>query len=417
MTSRDDRKGGRCACSAPGQTAAGPLQLKSNPNSRVRRDDELVPPAVSNVLRAPGFAMDTELIEDARIHLGAHLNDVRLHADELAGQSAAAVGARAFTAGRHIVFGSGQYAPRTAEGRKLIAHELAHVLQQADGRVAAPAGGIAVDPSAEREADKLGDRLHAVRTSSAFTTAVPRGSGAPVEVTAAGPPSGGTGSISMSRPQRGSGIRADVGPRVLQRQVAATDPDPKLPGCKTLLDLIKETVVVLIQRGADLVNDPLGLQWDNWHVPKGNAGSVVGHQQQYEGWRNRLRNLISEWDEDDCNSTGLRVPREARDLVFKPVPEPIRRPRPDTEPKPWERPGARRVAAAARGAAIGAGAGLIIGGVVGALVGGAGGTLVAPGVGTIGGGGAGAVAGATKGAGLGAGAGAAIGGLIGWLLE
>jgi hypothetical protein len=212
------------------------------------------------------------------------------------------------------------------------------------------------------------------------------------------------------------------GTRMLQRQVGGIAPNPKLPGCKDLLSEIKKAVVVLISRAADLINDPLGLQWDNWNTPKfmpdgTDLGSVVGHQQQYEGWRNRLRNLISEWDDDDCNSTGLRVPGDARDLAFKPVPQPIRRPRPETEPKPWQPPGARRAAAAAKGAAIGIGAGLVLGGVIGAILGGAGGTLVAPGVGTVGGGVAGAVAGAQAGMNAGAVVGGAIGGLIGWLSE
>jgi hypothetical protein len=55
---------------------------------------------------------------------------VRVHADPRAAASAAALSARAYTVGPHIVFGPGEYAPHTARGRDLLAHELTHVRQQ-----------------------------------------------------------------------------------------------------------------------------------------------------------------------------------------------------------------------------------------------------------------------------------------------
>ena len=208
---------------------------------------------------------------------------------------------------------------------------------------------------------------------------------------------------------------------MVQRQAGGAAPGPPLPECQDLLTRIKEAVAELIRRAAELISDPLGLQWDNWNTPKimpdgTNVGSVAGHQQQYEGWRNRLRNLIGEWDDDDCNQTGLRVPQDARNLQFRPAPAPTPRPRPEPgKPKPWESPGAHRVGVAARGAAIGAGAGLVLGGIIGAVLGGGGGTFVAPGFGTIAGGAGGWAAGAAAGAAVGAPIGAAIGGLFGWL--
>lgn len=62
---------------------------------------------------------------------GRDLGQVRVHADPVAAASAARVDALAYTVGHHIVFGAGQYVPGTPAGRHLIAHELAHVLQQA----------------------------------------------------------------------------------------------------------------------------------------------------------------------------------------------------------------------------------------------------------------------------------------------
>lgn len=69
------------------------------------------------------------------VHLGTRLNRVRIHDDTQAASAARAVDARAYTVGRHIVFGAGQYAPHAPAGRALLAHELAHTVQQrsADG--------------------------------------------------------------------------------------------------------------------------------------------------------------------------------------------------------------------------------------------------------------------------------------------
>jgi hypothetical protein len=61
---------------------------------------------------------------------GRDFGSVRVHSDDDAHESAAAVNARAFTLGHDVVFGTGQWSPGTTEGRRLLAHELAHVTQQ-----------------------------------------------------------------------------------------------------------------------------------------------------------------------------------------------------------------------------------------------------------------------------------------------
>ncbi|MBV9957041.1 MAG: DUF4157 domain-containing protein [Acidobacteria bacterium] len=63
-------------------------------------------------------------------HFGADLGGVRVHTDASAAEAAAALNARAFTVGRDIVFGAGEYAPETDAGQRLLAHELTHVGQQ-----------------------------------------------------------------------------------------------------------------------------------------------------------------------------------------------------------------------------------------------------------------------------------------------
>ena len=61
---------------------------------------------------------------------GRDFSQVRVHADTRGAESARAVNARAYTVGRDVAFESGEYTPGTSEGKKLIAHELTHVVQQ-----------------------------------------------------------------------------------------------------------------------------------------------------------------------------------------------------------------------------------------------------------------------------------------------
>jgi hypothetical protein len=117
-----------------------------------------LPPVVHDVLRTSGQPLDPATRSLMEPRLGHSFSDVRVHADSRAGESAAAVGAHAYTVGSDIVFGAGQYAPSSADGRRLIAHELAHVVQQVgpnETTAIQPALEIgAVDAPEEREADR-----------------------------------------------------------------------------------------------------------------------------------------------------------------------------------------------------------------------------------------------------------------------
>ncbi len=89
-----------------------------------------VPPVVHEVLSSPGQPLDegTRAFMEPRFEYD--FSQVRVHTDDRAAESAQAVNALAYTIGRDVVFGAGQYAPGTSEGRKLMAHELTHVVQQ-----------------------------------------------------------------------------------------------------------------------------------------------------------------------------------------------------------------------------------------------------------------------------------------------
>ena len=88
------------------------------------------PPIVHDVLRSPGHPLDAAAKAFMEPRFGHDFNRVQVHTDELASTSAAAVASRAYTVGADVVFRQGEYSPATMEGRRLLAHELAHVIQQ-----------------------------------------------------------------------------------------------------------------------------------------------------------------------------------------------------------------------------------------------------------------------------------------------
>jgi hypothetical protein len=88
--------------------------------------------SVEHAVASPGRPLGWPLQQDMEQRFGHDFSQVRVHADAVAEQSAQDVNARAYTMGYHIVFGRGQFAPETHEGRRLIAHELTHVVQQSD---------------------------------------------------------------------------------------------------------------------------------------------------------------------------------------------------------------------------------------------------------------------------------------------
>jgi len=98
-----------------------------------------VPPLVHNVLNSGGGQpLDATTREFMEPRFGFDFSQIRVHADERAAESAHSVSARAYTVGQEIVFGEGQYAPGTSEGKRLIAHELTHTLQQGANRTLNP---------------------------------------------------------------------------------------------------------------------------------------------------------------------------------------------------------------------------------------------------------------------------------------
>jgi hypothetical protein len=112
--------------------------------------DTEVSAVVRDVLQSPGQPIDAATRAFIEPRFGHDFSKIRVHADGQAARSASAVNALAYASGRHLVFGAGQYAPMTAPGRRLLAHELTHTIQQG-------AGGHAPATAATLQRQVVGD--------------------------------------------------------------------------------------------------------------------------------------------------------------------------------------------------------------------------------------------------------------------
>lgn len=86
---------------------------------------------------------------------GIDLSGVRVHMDKQAAEAAQAVNARAFTVGPNITFGRGQYSPNSIEGKRLLAHELTHVMQQSNIPQSSPVSTASPSKPKEKKAEML----------------------------------------------------------------------------------------------------------------------------------------------------------------------------------------------------------------------------------------------------------------------
>jgi hypothetical protein len=93
-------------------------------------DPIVAPPIVHDVLQSPGRPLDAVTRAFMEPRFGHDFSKVRVHVGAQAAESARAVSSLAYTVGHHVVFAEGRYAPTTPAGRRLLAHELTHVVQQ-----------------------------------------------------------------------------------------------------------------------------------------------------------------------------------------------------------------------------------------------------------------------------------------------
>ncbi|MCG3116936.1 MAG: DUF4157 domain-containing protein [Candidatus Manganitrophus sp. SA1] len=122
-----------CACGATcPKCQTKPLQTKRIEPGH--SEQTTAPPIVHDALRSSGQPLDPVTRAFMEPRFGYDFSHVRVHTDLKAAISSQSIQALAYTAGRDIVFASDQYSPQTESGKRLLAHELAHVVQQGDGQ-------------------------------------------------------------------------------------------------------------------------------------------------------------------------------------------------------------------------------------------------------------------------------------------
>ena len=119
------------ASSSAAQTGKGatPLQIQCV-SGGVAPSNEVADGTVDDALAVPGRPLESRVRQEMEHHFGYDFSHVQVHSDRKASESARTLGARAYTVGQHIVFSAGEYQPTSTSGRRLLAHELTHVLQQ-----------------------------------------------------------------------------------------------------------------------------------------------------------------------------------------------------------------------------------------------------------------------------------------------
>lgn len=152
----------KCSCGGSGG-AEGECEECRNKEMLQRRatgsiTPSLVPPIVQEVLDSPGHPLDAATRAYFEPRFGHDFGRVRIHSDARAAESAQAVDALAYTMGNHISFGSGSYRPRSNQGRELLAHELAHVVQQSRSGYGITAGESHFEAEADRVASAVTSR-------------------------------------------------------------------------------------------------------------------------------------------------------------------------------------------------------------------------------------------------------------------
>ena len=125
------------ACDEGGVSAERQTEQPGREHERVQKDNRssdsglsAAAPIVHQAVGSSGHPLNPAIRTFMERRFDDDFSRVRVHTDSRAAASALAVDAKAYTIGRDVVFGAGQYAPETSQGKKLLAHELAHVKQE-----------------------------------------------------------------------------------------------------------------------------------------------------------------------------------------------------------------------------------------------------------------------------------------------
>ena len=242
-----------------------------------------VPAIVKRVLSSPGDSLDNDARVQMESRFGHDFSRVRVHTDAPAAESARAVNALAYSVGQQIVFGSNQYAPGSETGKRLLAHELAHTIQQ--GEVGAVPNSLTISNSAdsrERDADAAADAAVGqdkvvaplrntgntgpllARTPddpSPTSTSTPGATPTPAP-SDAGPTEAGP---TKTPPTQAEPADAGTKPAPAPKKVCLTfDDGPLFPGTKDVLSALGDTIkaTFFLQGSKMVASDKLMLEGD-----------------------------------------------------------------------------------------------------------------------------------------------------------
>lgn len=151
----------KCSACARDEEGEGVVRRQPDASAGAPQRDLGGAPIGDGLLRSPGQPLGGEVRAMLEPGFGRSLGNVRVRADADAARAADSLHARAFTVGSSIWFGAGEYRPETRDGRRLLAHEVAHTVQQAGGPVGAQ-GKLTIgrtDDPAERAADDAADAV------------------------------------------------------------------------------------------------------------------------------------------------------------------------------------------------------------------------------------------------------------------
>lgn len=170
------------------------------PSAAHGTESSMAPPSVDQALADPGWPMEPTLRASMERQFGSDFSRVRVHSNAEAERSARDVNARAYTVGRDIVFGAGQFAPHTLSGRRLIAHELSHVVQQ---------GGMSKQLFRQRDEDDEEQKRHAAEQVPDAGAPLPAGGDSTTGPSSEGPPSAASDTL---KPAAGTSPPPATGP-------------------------------------------------------------------------------------------------------------------------------------------------------------------------------------------------------------
>lgn len=170
----------KCACGGSGGATGECEECKEKEKQTLQRKASgaaqpgVAPPIVREVLNSPGQPLDNATRDFFEPRFGHDFSKVRVHADSEAARAATAVSSLAYTVGGDVVFGGGLYNSNSNAGRQLLAHELAHVVQQ--GTTTSRSGSLPVSwpvDTDEQAADGMAAAVASGRSVPAVAAVAP----------------------------------------------------------------------------------------------------------------------------------------------------------------------------------------------------------------------------------------------------